>query len=120
MLSIFTIKSIANAQCFVKTERNNWLFFNRSSHTRSKTTIFKLDKDRNKTDSHRFKPNSGIILINEQFNLSLRLHNGEMTNRHRGDKRKCRYDRLIFIILLSLAYFLSDVQMNFHSLNLVQ
>jgi len=26
MLSIFTIKSIANAQCFVKTERNNWLF----------------------------------------------------------------------------------------------
>ena len=95
-------------------------FFNRSSHTGLKTIILKLNKDRNKTDSHRFKPNSGIILINEQFNLSLRLHNGEMTNRHRGDKRKCRYDRLIFIILLSLWYLLSDDQIIFHSKYLVR
>jgi len=30
-----------------------------------------------------------------------------VTSRHRGDKQKHRYGRLVFIILLSLAYFLS-------------
>jgi len=38
-----------------------------------------------------------------------------MTGRHRGDKQKFRYDRLIFIILLSPAYFLSDEQKFFHT-----
>jgi len=50
----------------------------------------KFNSDRNKTDSHRFKPNSSIILTNEQFDLLQQIHRRDMTNRHRGDKQKCR------------------------------
>jgi len=53
----------------------------------------KFNSDRNKTDSHRFKPNSSTILTNEQFDPSQRLHRVDMANRHRGDKQKRRYDR---------------------------
>jgi hypothetical protein len=71
--------------------------------------------DRNQTDLHRFKPSSRAILINEQLNHLYLLQHKDMTGRHRGDKQKCRYDRLIFIILLSLWFLLSDDQLKFHS-----
>ena len=73
------------------------------------------NEDRNQTDLHRSKPNSRIFFINEQFNPFLQLHKKEKISRHRGDKQKCRYDRLIFIILLSLWFLLSDDQLKFHS-----
>ena len=60
------------------------------------------NSDRDKTDLHRFKPNSCVILIDEQSNHLLLLQNKDITNRHRGDKQKCRYERLTSIILLSL------------------
>lgn len=79
-----------------------------------------MSKDRNKTDSHRFKPNSCNTLIGEQPNPLQQLHRKDVISRHRGHKQKCRYDRLTFIILLSLWYFLSDDQTLFHSKCLVQ
>ena len=63
--------------------------------------------DRNKTDLRRFKPNSCAVLFNEQLNPSKLLRLEDTTNRHRGHKQKRRFDRLIFIILLSLEYLLS-------------
>ena len=78
------------------------------------------NKDRNKTDSHRFKPNPCNTLIGEQPNPLQQLHRKDVISRHRGHKQKCRYDRLTFIILLSLWYFLSDDQTLFHSKCLVQ
>jgi len=66
--------------------------------------------DRNKTDLHRFKPSSRAFLFDEQSNPLKLLHLKEKTNRHRGDKRIRRYGRLVFIILLSLRYPLSDEQ----------
>jgi len=80
----------------------------------------KFSSDRNKTDLHRFKPNSGTLLINEQFNHLHLLQRKDRASRHRGGKQKRRYDRLVFITLLSLEYFLFDVQIIFHSKNLVQ
>jgi len=47
-------------------------------------------EDRNQTDLRRIKPNSRMILTNEQFDPLLRLRNKDITNRHRGDKLKCR------------------------------
>jgi len=44
----------------------------------------------------------------------------EKTSRHRGDKQKFRYERLIFIILLSLWFLLFDVQIKIRSNYLVQ
>ena len=75
--------------------------------------------DRDKTDLHRFKPNSCVILLDEQSNHLLLLQNKDMTNRHRGGKQKCRYGRLIFITLLSPWYLLSGDQIPFHSVYLV-
>jgi len=74
-----------------------------------------VNSDRNQTDLHRFKPNSRAILKNEQFYLLHQIQRKEMTNRHRGHKRKCSCDRLIFIILLSLRYLLFDNQKITHS-----
>ena len=72
------------------------------------------------TDSHRFKPNSCDTLFDEQSNHLQNLHRKDVSSRHRGHKQKCRYERLTFIILLSLWYFLSDYQILFHSKYLVQ
>lgn len=47
--------------------------FNRSSHTRLKINNLFLNLDRIKTDSHRFKPNSCTVLIDEQSNYLHRL-----------------------------------------------
>jgi len=58
--------------------------------------------DRNQTDSHRFKPNSCTALVDEQSNPLKLLHLKDATSRHRGHKQKRRFDRLVFIILLSL------------------
>jgi len=57
--------------------------------------------------------------MDEQSNHLQRLHRKDIVSRHRGHNQKCRYDRLTFIILLSLWYFLSDVQIFFHSIYLV-
>jgi len=43
-----------------------------------------------------------------------------MTKRHRGDKQKRRFGRLVFIILLSLAFLLFVAQWSFQSVPLVQ
>jgi len=58
--------------------------------------------DRNKTDLHRFKPNSCTAFIDEQSKPWQLLHRQVAISRHRGHKQKRRFDRLIFIILLSL------------------
>jgi len=58
--------------------------------------------------------------MDEQSNPFLLLRKKAIINRHRGHKQKCRYDRLIFIILLSLQYFLSVDQIIFHLTYLVQ
>jgi len=79
-----------------------------------------INSDKNQTDLHRFEPNSRAVLINEQFNFLFFLQNKATTSRHRGDKQKCRYDRLIFIILLSLWYFLAVEQRACHSNSLDQ
>ena len=68
---------------------------------------FQNPKDRNQTDSRRFKPNSCTVLLDEQSNPSNLLRLEDTTSRHRGHKQKRRFDRLIFIILLSLEYLLS-------------
>ena len=91
----------------------------RSSHTKIKPLFLLRNSDRNKTDSRRFKPNSCAILIDEQSNPKYVLPHWDIVSRHRGDKRKRRYDRLIYIILLSLWYLLSDDQTIFHSKCLV-
>ncbi len=91
----------------------------RSSHTRRKFFFLLNNSDRNKTDLRRFKPNSREILIDEQSNPFYKLQQKDISSRHRGDKQKCRYERLIFIILLSLEYLLSDDQIFFHSKHLV-
>ena len=59
-------------------------YFFRSSHTKKNVNNLIKNLDRIKTDSRRFKPNSRIILLDEQSNLLQRLHHKEMTNRHRG------------------------------------
>ena len=46
----------------------HWLFYFRSSHTKKKITFLLFNLDRNKTGSHRFKPNSRIVLLDEQSN----------------------------------------------------
>ena len=87
----------------------------RSSHTKIKTFVLLHNSDRNKTGYRRFKPNSCPILINEQLNHSHMLLRADIRSRHRGDKHKRRYDRLIYIILLSLWYLLFDDQIINHS-----
>jgi len=69
--------------------------------------------DRNQTDSHRSKPNSCTALIDEQSNPLKLLRIKVATSRHRGHKQKRRFERLIFIILLSPAYLLSDESLPF-------
>jgi len=92
----------------------------RSSHTIRNSLTLQPFLDRNQTDLHRFKPSSRTALINEQLNpLKMLLYKDAM-NRHRGDKQKRRYERLVFIILLSPRYFLSDYQLIFHTKELVQ
>lgn len=79
-----------------------------SSHT--KYNIFSFIKnlpDKNKTDLHRFKPISSLILIGEQPYHLKQMHFMDINRRHRGDKQKCSFERLIFIILLSQEYLLS-------------
>jgi len=44
--------------------------------------------------------------MGEQPNPLYQLQHKEMTSRHRGDKVKCRFERLILIILLSLWFLL--------------
>ena len=90
-----------------------------SYQTKSKFLQIQIS-DRNKTDLRRFKPNSCKILMNEQFNHLNLLQFKDISSRHRGDKLKFRYDRSTLIILLSLAYFLFDDQILFHSKYLVQ
>jgi len=97
----------------------HWLFLFSVFHTKKKSIYLLFNSDRNKTGLRRFKPNSCVILLDEQSNPLQRLHRKDITSRHRGDKRKCRYDRLTFIILLSLWYLLSDDQIFFHSIYLV-
>jgi len=67
-----------------------------------KLLILRFIKDRNKTDSHRFKPSSRKTLIDEQSNHSNLLQLEDVLSRHRGDNRKLCYERSTFIILLSL------------------
>jgi len=96
---------------------NNFLqlaFSFQSSHTKIKNLFLLNNTDRNKTDLHRFKPNSCTVLLVEQTNHSNLLQLVDTASRHRGDKRKRRYDRLVFIILLSLWYLLSDVRVIYH------
>lgn len=103
--------------------KNNFIpsaFSFRSSHTKSKVLFLQKNKDRNKTGLRRFKPNSRTILFDEQSNPCNQLQLQDIASRHRGDKRKRRYGRLIFIILLSLWYLLSDDQITFHSVYLVR
>jgi len=79
-----------------------------SSHTKKRNSQFFLTlPDRNQTDSRRFKPNSCTVLFDEQSNPSNLLQLEDTTSRHRGHKQKRRFDRLVFIILLSLEYLLS-------------
>ena len=95
-------------------------FIFRSSHTKIKPSFLPHNLDRNKTGSRRFKPNSCIILINEQLNHLHILQCMDIISRHRGDKHKRRYGRLIYIILLSLKYLLFDDQIINHCNYLVQ
>jgi hypothetical protein len=84
-------------------DRNDWLTLIILLILNKKTLCFKKAKpDRNKTDLHRFKPNSRTAFIDEQSNPSLLLRKEDAISRHRGHKQKRRFGRLIFIILLSL------------------
>jgi len=48
---------------------HHWLYQTRSSHTSVDFAfLLIIYADRNKTDSHRFKPNSCNVLIDEQSN----------------------------------------------------
>jgi len=91
----------------------------RSFHTRIKILNLQRNSDRNKTGSRRFKPNSCAILIDEQSNPKYVLQHLDIASRHRGDKHRRRYERLVYIILLSLQYLLFDNQIVCHSKNLV-
>jgi len=87
-----------------------------SSHTKIKFLNLRVNVDRNKTDLHRFKPNSCDVLINEQLNPLQLLHRKDTSNRHRGGKQECRYGRLILITLLSLWYLLFVDRIFYHSI----
>ena len=60
LASSFTLGTINTASCI------------------GQTGVIILIQDRNKTDSHRFKPNSCKILIDEQSNLLQQLHHKDM------------------------------------------
>jgi len=92
----------------------------RSSHTRIIISLLQNNSDRNQTGLRRFKPNSRNILFDEQSNLWHMLLHQDMLSRHRGLKQKRRYDRLVFINLLSLWFLLSDDQILFHARYLVR
>jgi len=71
----------------VKQFNNNWLFFT-DLFIQGKIMSNLLENlDRNKTDSHRFKPTSRNILIDEQSNHFYQLQQKDMSRRHRGRKR---------------------------------
>jgi len=72
---------------------SQWALSNRSSHTRFELFFLLSKKDRNKTGLHRFKPNSRIFLCDEQSHPCHLLKRQDKMNRHRGHKRKCRFDR---------------------------
>jgi len=81
---------------------NNWLmFYGLLILIKHKLSLMK-SLDRNKTDLHRFKPNSRTLLIDEQSNHLSVLPDKDKMSRHRGRKLQCRYERYIVITLLSL------------------
>jgi len=53
-----------------------------SSHTKIKIFFLQNNADRNQTGSRRFKPNSRVILIDEQSNLWNLLQHQDLTSRH--------------------------------------
>src|SRR5579862_6729360 len=70
--------------------------------------------DRDQTVSRRFEPNSRTALIGEQPNPWDLLQPQDAMSRHRGAKPSRRYELLVAISLLSLAYLLSDERRQFH------
>jgi len=86
---------------------NNWLLSFILLILKRKLSVFNFALDRNQTDSHRFEPNSRTVLLDEQSNPLKILRLKDTTNRHQGHNRKRRFERLVFIILLSLAYLFS-------------
>jgi len=91
-----------------------------SFHTKVKCHQFFSTSDRIQSRSHGLKQISSNILINEQLNLLNLLQLKDMFRLHRGDKQRHRLGRLIFMILLSLRYFLSVNQLIIHIQELVQ
>jgi hypothetical protein len=71
--------------------------------------------DRDRTVSRRSKPSSRTTLIGEQPNPWDLLQPQDVMSRHRGAKRRRRYELLGVISLLSPAYLLSVERWPFHS-----
>jgi len=88
---------------------NHWLFLAGLLILGSIFKSFNDILDRNKTDLHRFKPNSCNALTNEQLDPRKLLHFQDALSRHRGGKQKDSNGRELFITLLSLRYFLLDL-----------
>src|SRR5881392_1218923 len=70
--------------------------------------------DRDRTVSRRSEPSSRTTLIGEQPNPWDLLQPQDVMSRHRGAKRRRRYELLGVISLLSLAYLLSVERWQFH------
>ena len=71
-----------------------------------------VDKDR--TVSRRSEPSSRTALTGEQPDPWNLLQPQDAMSRHRGAKPGRRYELLVPISLLSLAYLLSDERRQFH------
>ena len=71
--------------------------------------------DRDRTVLRRSEPSSRATLIGEQPNPWDLLQPQDVTNRHRGAKRRRRYGLLGVISLLSPAYLLSVERRPFHT-----
>ena len=67
---------------------------------------YMVQTDRDRTVSRRSEPSSCAVLGGEQPHPSELLHPEDTTSRHRGAKRRRRYELLSAISLLSLAYLL--------------
>jgi len=87
----------------------------RSSHTRSKFSIFsKPARGRNQTISQCSEPTSRTALEGEQPYPSQLLHREDAMRRHRGRKPWLQCELSIRITLLSLEYLLSYKRRSFH------
>jgi len=107
MRSLLTLKKALFCVCLDMSFTNNMLLFSGLLIQGKCFVCLRITLDRNQTVLQRFKPNSRANLINEQFNHLNQLQLMDLTSRHRGDKRRNCFDRVFYIILLSLQYLLT-------------